>query len=200
MSRFCPKCGLGSDDTAAFCRGCGGDLRAVDWGGDPPAGAVPPTGPCPSPPPNPSLPVPPTPGLPPPSASGFSASPASGLPPPPASGLPRPPAPGYPPASDGAPGYGFGDLPPSIPNHLVWAILSTILCCLPLGIVSIVYGAKVNTHLFRGDISAAQRSSRLARNWAIASIAVFAAVVVIGFLFYIAVAVGGIRALGWLHS
>ena len=26
----------------------------------------------------------------------------------------------------------------NIPNHLVWAILSTLFCCLPFGIVSIV--------------------------------------------------------------
>jgi hypothetical protein len=29
----------------------------------------------------------------------------------------------------------------NIPNHLVWAILATLFCCLPLGIVSIVYAA-----------------------------------------------------------
>jgi hypothetical protein len=80
---------------------------------------------------------------------------------------------------------------------MVWAILSTIICCLPLGIVSIVYAAQVNTHLIRWDIAAAQRSSRLARNWAIAAIALS----VVGWTIYgIAVAVGGLRALGWLHS
>jgi len=26
---------------------------------------------------------------------------------------------------------------PYVPNHLVWAILSTLFCCLPLGIVLI---------------------------------------------------------------
>jgi hypothetical protein len=79
----------------------------------------------------------------------------------------------------------------------VWAILSTIICCQPLGIVSIVFAAQVNTHLFRGDILAAQRSSRLARNWAIISIAV----TVLGWLVYgIAVTVGGLGALGWLRS
>ena len=33
---------------------------------------------------------------------------------------------------------------PYIPNYLVQAILVTIFCCLPLGIVSIVYAAQVN--------------------------------------------------------
>jgi hypothetical protein len=79
----------------------------------------------------------------------------------------------------------------------VWAILSTIICCNPLGIVSIVYAAQVNTLLFRADIPAAQRSSRLARNWAIATIAVS----VVGWIIYgIAVAVFGLGVLGRLHS
>ncbi|WP_010343070.1 CD225/dispanin family protein, partial [Xanthomonas sacchari] len=28
---------------------------------------------------------------------------------------------------------------PQVSNNLVWAILTTLFCCLPLGIVSIVY-------------------------------------------------------------
>ena len=31
-----------------------------------------------------------------------------------------------------------------VPNNLVWAILTTLFCCLPLGIVSIVHAAKVD--------------------------------------------------------
>ena len=197
MSKLCPKCGLGSDEKAAFCHWCGGDLRAVDGMGDPLAGAVPPAGPCPPPPPGSGSRLPPAPGLPPPPAPGFPSSPASGFSPPPASGYPPPPTPGYPTVSDGAFGYGFGNLPPSVPTHLVWAILSTILCCNPLGIVSIVYAVQVNTHLLRGDIPRAQGSSRLARNWAVATVAVS----VVGWIIYgIAVAVGGLGALGWLHS
>lgn len=57
--------------------------------------------------------------------------------------------------------------PPS--NNLVWAILSTILCCLPLGIVSIVYASQVDSEWSRGNCNEAYRKSRLARNWAIAS-------------------------------
>ena len=33
---------------------------------------------------------------------------------------------------------------PQVPNNLVWAILTTLFCCLPAGIVSIVYAAQVN--------------------------------------------------------
>ena len=40
--------------------------------------------------------------------------------------------------------------PSYVPNHLVWAILSTLFCCLPLGIVSIVFAAQVNGKLAAG--------------------------------------------------
>lgn len=54
-------------------------------------------------------------------------------------------------------------------NNLVWAILSTVLCCLPLGIVSIIYASQVDSEWTRGNYNEAYRKSRLARNWAIAS-------------------------------
>ena len=44
-----------------------------------------------------------------------------------------------------------------VPNHLVWAILSTLFCCLPLGIVSIVFAAQVNGKLAAGDVAGALR-------------------------------------------
>ena len=53
-----------------------------------------------------------------------------------------------------------------IPNHLVWAILSTIFCCLPTGIVSIVYAAQVNGKVALGDYEAARKASEMAKNWA----------------------------------
>ena len=55
-------------------------------------------------------------------------------------------------------------------NNMVWAILSTICCCLPLGIVSIVYAAKVDSYWYQGNADKAFVSSRKARNWAIASL------------------------------
>jgi Interferon-induced transmembrane protein/zinc-ribbon domain len=54
----------------------------------------------------------------------------------------------------------------SVPNYLVQAILTTVFCCLPLGIVSIVYAAQVNSKLQVGDRAGALESSRNARMWA----------------------------------
>lgn len=61
-------------------------------------------------------------------------------------------------------------IPP--PNYLAWAIITTILCCLPFGIVSIIYSAQVNTKWAAGDIAGAQLSSKNAKTWAWVSFAV----------------------------
>ncbi len=52
-----------------------------------------------------------------------------------------------------------------IPNYLVQAILLTIFCCLPFGIVAIVYAAQVNGKVAGGDIAGAQDSSAKAKKW-----------------------------------
>jgi hypothetical protein len=52
-----------------------------------------------------------------------------------------------------------------VPNYLVFAILATILCCLPAGIPAIVYAAQVNGKLQAGDIAGAQAASNNAKMW-----------------------------------
>jgi hypothetical protein len=54
-------------------------------------------------------------------------------------------------------------------SYLVWAILSTLLCCLPLGIVSIVYAAQVDSKWAAGDFAGAEASSANAKKFAIIS-------------------------------
>lgn len=56
--------------------------------------------------------------------------------------------------------------PAHVPNYLVQAIVVTIFCCLPLGIVSIVFAAQVNGQVAAGDLVGARRSSNLAKTWA----------------------------------
>ncbi len=51
-------------------------------------------------------------------------------------------------------------------TNLVWAILSTILCCLPLGVVSIVYASKVDSLWSQGLQAEAVESSKKAKKWA----------------------------------
>ena len=78
-----------------------------------------------------------------------------------------------------------------VPNHLVWAILSTLFCCLPLGVVSIVYAAQVDGKRAAGDIEGARAASRSAINWAVASVVALPVAVVLWFLFF-----GGLAVLG----
>lgn len=53
----------------------------------------------------------------------------------------------------------------NINNHLVLAILTTIFCCLPFGIVSIVYSVQVNSALAVGNYQLAQTNADKAKYW-----------------------------------
>jgi hypothetical protein len=50
----------------------------------------------------------------------------------------------------------------NIPNYLVPAIISAI-CCFPLGIISIVFAAQVNSKVAAGDIAGAKNFSKMAK-------------------------------------
>jgi hypothetical protein len=50
-----------------------------------------------------------------------------------------------------------------VPNYLIPAILSTIFCCLPLGVVSIIFATQVNSKVATGDIAGATEASRKAK-------------------------------------
>jgi len=50
-----------------------------------------------------------------------------------------------------------------VPNYLIPAILSTIFCCLPLGVVSIIFATQVNSKVETGDVAGAMEASRKAK-------------------------------------
>lgn len=77
-------------------------------------------------------------------------------------GWQQPPQPGWPAQQPGAwPGQQEPD------NYLVWAILCTVLCCLPFGIISLVYSNKVSGLWAQGRAAEAQEASSNAKKWAI---------------------------------
>jgi predicted secreted protein len=99
---------------------------------------------------------------------------------------PPPPPPGYPP-----PGY-----PPQQPagqapnNYLVWSILVTLFCCLPLGIVAIVKSSQVNGLWAQGRYAEAQAAADSAKKFALWS----AIIGVVVFVIYgILMAAGGLN-------
>ncbi len=55
--------------------------------------------------------------------------------------------------------------PVNVPNYLVPAILCTLFCCLPAGIVAIVYSAQVDAKAKAGDAEGAEASSANAKTW-----------------------------------
>ncbi|GAB2664478.1 hypothetical protein GCM10027193_18250 [Arenimonas aestuarii] len=54
----------------------------------------------------------------------------------------------------------------------MWAILVTLFCCLPGGIVAIVYAAQVDGKAAAGDYVGAQQSSDNAKLWSWISLGV----------------------------
>lgn len=82
-----------------------------------------------------------------------------------------------------------------VPNNLVWAILTTLFCCLPLGIVSIVHAAKVDGKRAAGDIAGARESARKASFWAWCSALAGPVFIAIWFFFF-----GGLALLAGLSG
>jgi hypothetical protein len=83
-----------------------------------------------------------------------------------------------------------------IPTYLPQAILTTLFCCLPLGIVSIVYAASVSGKQAAGDVEGALEASRKARSWAWAAFGVGLAGIALWMLFAVssgAVSDGGLQ-------
>jgi hypothetical protein len=52
-----------------------------------------------------------------------------------------------------------------IPSYLTQAILCTLFCCMPFGIVAIVFAAQVNTKVNEGDYAGAEKASAQAKMW-----------------------------------
>lgn len=53
----------------------------------------------------------------------------------------------------------------AVPNYLWQSIVATVLCCVPFGVVAIVYAAKVDTLVAQGDVPAAVEASKKAKLW-----------------------------------
>ncbi len=70
---------------------------------------------------------------------------------------------------------------PKPDSNLVWAILTTLLCCLPFGIVAIVYASKVDSLYAAGQYAEAQQASDNAKKWSILA-AVVGALVIVGYI------------------
>ncbi len=80
-----------------------------------------------------------------------------------------------------------GTTPRSVPSYLAQAIIVTILCCLPFGIVAIVYAAQVSGKVAAGDYAGAVEASNKAKTWCWVSFGVgLAAIAIWGLLLLLA--------------
>ena len=68
-----------------------------------------------------------------------------------------------------------------IPNYLVLSIFVTLCCCLPMGIVGIIFGAQVNSKLAQGDVAGAREASKKAKMFPLIGIAIWVVLLVISF-------------------
>lgn len=75
-------------------------------------------------------------------------------------------------------------------NYLAQAILTTLFCCLPLGIVAIVKASQVNGLWQGGQREAAYKASAEAKRWAWIAFGVGLGVIALYTVFIIAVGVG----------
>ena len=56
--------------------------------------------------------------------------------------------------------------------YLILSIISTLCCCLPFGVVGIVFSAKINSAMLAGNLEEAQNNAKMARTWIIVSFAI----------------------------
>jgi hypothetical protein len=76
---------------------------------------------------------------------------------------PAPPSTHTPPRPPGGGSYGTPPAAETIPNYLIQSIIVTLCCCLPLGVVAIVFAAQVNSKLAAGDLAGARDASAKAK-------------------------------------
>lgn len=62
------------------------------------------------------------------------------------------------------------DTPKQPSSYLAWAIVVTLLCCLPAGVAAIIFSCRVNSKWARGEYDDAVRASNRAQLWIILSI------------------------------
>jgi hypothetical protein len=96
-------------------------------------------------------------------------------------------APAAAPVSNVAPAASGG----KIENNMIWAVLSTVLCCVPIGIYAIICANKVDGLVAQGNIEEATKQAAEAKKWAIIGAAAGFVVILLYSIISIIAAVNG---------
>lgn len=81
----------------------------------------------------------------------------------------------------------------TVPNYLIPAIIS-LFCCMPLGIVAVIFAAQVNGKVAAGDTAGAMESSKKAKMFSFIAIGL-GLLLILCYIVFI-VFIGGLTALG----
>lgn len=98
-----------------------------------------------------------------------------------------------PPAGNYGGGYTPGPSGAQIPNYLWQSIVVTLCCCLPLGVVGIIFAAQVNSKLAQGDVAGAQEASRKAKLFTMLGFGIGIVIIILSFIFNGAMIMQAIR-------
>ena len=75
---------------------------------------------------------------------------------------------------------------PRINNYMAWSIVTTVCCCLPAGIVALIYSSKVDRLLMQGNYEGATNAARIAKIWNIVGLSILFILILITFILAIA--------------
>lgn len=79
---------------------------------------------------------------------------------------------------------GYGGVPQKVDTWLWQSIVATLLCCLPVGVVGIVFAAQANSALSSGNYTEATAKARQAKTWTLVSVGLGLATIVVAIIVF----------------
>ncbi|MBR2586488.1 MAG: CD225/dispanin family protein [Thermoguttaceae bacterium] len=81
--------------------------------------------------------------------------------------------------------YGSDGNGEDVPNYLVWAILEALFCCIPCGVIGIIYAVGANSAAETGNCALGRKRARAAKYWLIAGMVLAILAIILGVFFRI---------------